>query len=825
MAGAWERDTTVGKGDEHSVFTEQGSLPERTGSRKRNRSVVEQHIPVEFRGDSAYIYDLIDRLAFGGMGEVWLARQKKRTAPTQTEGISEQGRLVAVKRLLSHYQGDQSHLGMFFDEARLQALLSHPNIVRIFDMGEQDEHLFIAMEYVHGVSLKEIVDLPQKGGQPLPLAFVVEIMRQACEGLSYAHNLVDAYGQPLQVVHRDINPHNLLVGFDGQVKLIDFGIAQSEMTHGRTETGTIKGKFAYMSPEQSAAEPLDRRSDVFSLGIVLYEMLTGENPFHRKNVVLSLQAIQREHAPPVESRRRDAVVLSPLIERCLAKDPDQRFSDCRELAEALSTLVRDGLVKAPHLSLSHWMKQSFTVERQGHHDRVKGFLQEHHQTDPEALTALIPSAEHQVPASFDIPVTAPGAVPTSFDDDPFEDKETVVQRPQQAPQQIPAPVPSTSLGSRPAEAPFSLGESAASQFPAREATVTVATTDQMAPRPPMPANPASPQTYQPGLLTPTQPRSFEHNTAETGSQPALPPVEEESATKKGLGIAAALMLVVVVVAGGALWWLSQDDAGGEGDQVVVLPVEPTPTPPVDDTNTGRTGDKTTDGKGDVPPKDEPPDDVEANPKDATDNARDGDVAKPPEDTNGKDADGTAAPETTPEPDAVDDGSDTKVVKKTRRRRRGRSRRATDKTTSGSKTEPTQTSPSKAESTDTKVAAADPVDKAPDKTPAKVGKLMVRVSGMRLKGSTTRTLTDGKTTTVRLTGLAGEAQEMKLSIKPSSSGAIAKVSSTPWGIVRVNGVGAGKTPATVKLPFGKKMKVAVKPVKGREAVLTLFVKAP
>ncbi len=309
-------------------------------------------------------YTLLRRLAFGGMGEVFLARHDTTLSASLGRGPS---RLVVVKRILAHMRRDEKQRRAFVDEARLQMLLRSNHIVQVHDVGEVDGQVYLAMEHVHGPSLRAVIDRCRRARQHLPLAYIVDVMVQAAEALSYAHNLVDATsGQPLRVVHRDINPHNVLVTYDGEVKLIDFGIAKSDLREQQTETGTIKGKFAYMSPEQSAAEPLDARSDLFALGICFYELVTLTNPFKRGNVVLSLEAIQRTTPALPSTTRPGAAILDPIIERMLRKNPDDRFADCSEVAEALRLLQHDGLVPEPRQPFPAWLRSLFADDIQDH---------------------------------------------------------------------------------------------------------------------------------------------------------------------------------------------------------------------------------------------------------------------------------------------------------------------------------------------------------------------------------------------------------------------------------------------------------------------------
>jgi len=293
---------------------------------------------------------LLKKLASGGMGEIFLAKQT---------GLVGFEKILCIKRILQHHLNNKQYVDMFFSEARIAAMLSHTNVIQVYDMGEVDEHFYIAMEYVHGRSLKEVITRANNNNNPIPLAYVADIASQACAGLSYSHNLNDAAGQPLNVIHRDINPHNVLLSYLGDVKIIDFGIAKSTMQVSKTEAGTIKGKFIYMSPEQSAAEPLDKRSDIFSISIVLYELLAGFNPFQRDNIVLSLEAIQRRDPRPVTEVREDASHFLPILQKGLAKDREERYSDCAEMREDLQRLLQESIVDRPPRPIGEWLEELF----------------------------------------------------------------------------------------------------------------------------------------------------------------------------------------------------------------------------------------------------------------------------------------------------------------------------------------------------------------------------------------------------------------------------------------------------------------------------------
>jgi serine/threonine-protein kinase len=307
-------------------------------------------------------FQLLGRLAKGGMGEVFLALRPM--------GEGRRGVCVLKKMLFLGAEG--SHLGeMFLDEARNQALLEHPNIASIFETGEVGVFAYIAMEFVHGVSLADVVWKAKKENNPIHPAHAARLLEHACAGLSHAHHGVDEQGEWLRLVHRDINPHNLLVSYPGKLKIIDFGVAKSRANLALTEEGTIKGKVVYMAPEQALAQPLDLRADIFALGLCLYELLTGKNPFERTNIIATVDALQYDDPPALESLRPDAAALGPLVERALSKNREDRFSDALEMERALATLRTDGLLGKPPQSLETYILTLFADRKRKFEDLVR----------------------------------------------------------------------------------------------------------------------------------------------------------------------------------------------------------------------------------------------------------------------------------------------------------------------------------------------------------------------------------------------------------------------------------------------------------------------
>lgn len=277
-------------------------------------------------------YQLVRKLASGGMAEVFLARA---AGPM---GFEKQ---VVVKRILPHLADEQNFISMFLSEARLAAQLNHPNVVQVFDFGETDGSYFLVMEFIDGVNLRVLFRKAQEQSSPLPFTFVARIISQACEGLAYAHDFVDpADGQPMGLVHRDVSPDNVLIARNGSVRVVDFGIAKAANQTNLTKTGTVKGKFSYMPPEQLTGQPLDRRADVFALGIVMYELLTGRKPFDTSNEAFIVRAIMYEAFAPASQFRHDVPeALQRILDKALAKSREERYADCRELQSDLERFI------------------------------------------------------------------------------------------------------------------------------------------------------------------------------------------------------------------------------------------------------------------------------------------------------------------------------------------------------------------------------------------------------------------------------------------------------------------------------------------------------
>lgn len=269
--------------------------------------------------------------------------------------------LVVVKRILPHLASNSQFISMFLDEARIAALLDHPNVVRIIEVGHDGDEYFLVMELVQGKPLSAVLRKAISEKSPLTHAQAAFIVAQAANGLGYAHNLGDSEGRPLNIVHRDVSPQNILISFEGAVKVIDFGIARALGRVTQTSPGGLKGKIQYMSPEQASAEDVDPRSDVFTLGVVLWEVLVGRRLFHRDTELATMRAIVDEPIPMPSESVRVPEVLEAIVMRALDKDPRQRFQTAQEMALALERYAFASESFSP-LQIATYMKGLFAAD-------------------------------------------------------------------------------------------------------------------------------------------------------------------------------------------------------------------------------------------------------------------------------------------------------------------------------------------------------------------------------------------------------------------------------------------------------------------------------
>lgn len=277
-------------------------------------------------------YQIVEKIASGGMAELYKARR------SGAEGFEK---TVAIKKILPHLADDEQFIAMFADEAKLAAQLNHPNIVHIYDLGKiESGGYFIAMEYVEGRDLRAILEAGRETGSPLPVPLAVYVAAKVASALDYAHRRRDADGRELNIVHRDVSPQNILISYEGDIKLCDFGIAKAASKVSQTQSGALKGKIQYMSPEQAWGKPIDRRSDLFSLGVVLSEMLTGERLFRGDSDMTVLEKVRAaEVAAPSSINPEVPKSLDAIVLKTLAVNSDERHGNASDLLRDLESVL------------------------------------------------------------------------------------------------------------------------------------------------------------------------------------------------------------------------------------------------------------------------------------------------------------------------------------------------------------------------------------------------------------------------------------------------------------------------------------------------------
>jgi serine/threonine protein kinase len=298
-------------------------------------------------------YLLTQRIAVGGMAEIYKAK---------TYGVDGFEKELAIKRILPHCSADKDFITMLVDEAKLSVLLSHANIVQVYDLSKVDDDYYIAMEYIHGVNLRDIMYHCREAGVPLPTDIAVYIASEICKGLDYAHRKADQENRPLGIVHRDISPQNILLSFEGEVKIVDFGIAKAAMNISHTLAGILKGKIAYMSPEQAMGKTVDRRTDIFSTGILLFEMLTGTKLFTGESQFEVLKKIRTTKVGIATLPDSIPDDLKPIVVKALTYNPDERYQHAGDLQIELTKHLYSKHVDFSPRKLSSFIRKLFADE-------------------------------------------------------------------------------------------------------------------------------------------------------------------------------------------------------------------------------------------------------------------------------------------------------------------------------------------------------------------------------------------------------------------------------------------------------------------------------
>ena len=308
--------------------------------------------PESFVGTQVGRYTVVRHLASGGMAELFIAKQ---------EAMGGFEKAVVLKLLQPRYAENPRVVTMFLDEARLAAKLNHPSIVHLYDVAEEGGMKYIAMEYIHGETAADIVKRGLAVNNYLPLEHAVHIVRQTAAGLAYAHERRESDGHVLRIVHRDVSPTNILVSFEGQTKIVDFGIARAQ-DELREESGTRPGKASYMSPEQVRGEPADYRSDIFSLGIILYELTLCQRLYRGAPEVMMRKIVEEKVTPPTAINRDYPPTLELIVMRALEKRPEDRYQSAEEMSHDLEEFLEESGLRSGNRRMSNYMQELFAPD-------------------------------------------------------------------------------------------------------------------------------------------------------------------------------------------------------------------------------------------------------------------------------------------------------------------------------------------------------------------------------------------------------------------------------------------------------------------------------
>lgn len=298
-------------------------------------------------------YDVLGRLALGGMAEILLARH------ANTDGDH---RYLVVKRILPHFEQDTDFVQMFLDEAKIGMQLKHPNICQFHQFGADEGSHFIVMEWINGMPLGRLIrKARQLGGVGLPIALRIGI--DVARALHYAHIANDEHGEPFNIIHRDVSPHNIMISYNGAVKLLDFGIAKADHRAHKTQAGVVKGKFAYMAPEQCTAGQTDHRLDIFALGVCIFETITGRSLYRRKTEAATMRAVIMDPVPSLKERLPDVSDdLDKILQKALAKEASDRYDTAAELANELERFAKENDLLAKQREVAEFVKKVFPEE-------------------------------------------------------------------------------------------------------------------------------------------------------------------------------------------------------------------------------------------------------------------------------------------------------------------------------------------------------------------------------------------------------------------------------------------------------------------------------
>ena len=344
-------------------------------------------------------YLLLERISVGGMAEVFKAK---------AFGVEGFEKIIAIKKILPSMAEDADFIQMFIDEAKICGQLNHANICQIFELGRIDDSHFIAMEYIWGKDLLQIQNRFRRIRKNMTVQMAAFLASKMCEGLDYAHRKKDATGKPLNIIHRHVSPQNVIVSYEGDVKVIDFGIAKPGSRSVKTQAGVLKGKFGYMSPEQVAGKNLDQRADIFAIGTILYELLTNERLFLGESDFATLEKVRNVAVPPPSQVNKEIpAALDAVIMKALAKDGDKRYQWASEMHDDLQDFLAQTEPVYNAKALSTWMRAQFIVEMR----KEAAVLDEQRKIGKEAMNADKGPSKSTTPPSGRLrsPPVAPSA--------------------------------------------------------------------------------------------------------------------------------------------------------------------------------------------------------------------------------------------------------------------------------------------------------------------------------------------------------------------------------------------------------------------------------
>jgi serine/threonine protein kinase len=358
-------------------------------------------------------YQILKQLATGDVADVLLARA------TGLEGFA---RHVVIKCIRPELVTEDRLVESFLEEARIAAALHHQNVVQVHDIGEQDGRYFFAMEYVHGEEVRQLIAKMRQTGEQVPIGHVVAIISAVAAGLHHAHEQRSPTGEPLGLVHRDVCPANILLGYDGSVKLVDFGMAKAALSSTKTASGTLKGKASYMSPEQCMGKDVDRRTDTFALGIVLYELVTAQRLFKGVNEFLTMASIVEGSVPPPSTYRSDLPpALDEIVLRSLAREPEARYQTAEDLRAALERFAIEHELRASNKALADYLTALFGNRMEPWHaeSEVRAAADNFDNTSGKGLVAA-PAGDRSLIAKHSPRATSPIMLAQSLADQGLE---------------------------------------------------------------------------------------------------------------------------------------------------------------------------------------------------------------------------------------------------------------------------------------------------------------------------------------------------------------------------------------------------------------------